>query len=273
MSAKAIKNTNRIGIIACGGDVPWHVAKACHDAGHDPFIIGLKSFTNKEKIKYYDHGWQRIGAIGKIIKALKSENVKDLCLIGSLGKPSLSTLRPDMTGLKFLSSIRYGDLGDDGLLRAIRGFLELKGFAIIGAHTLAPDLITPEGILTRAHPSNEHEDDINIGIKTAQDLGQRDKGQAVIISNGKITAREAREGTAALINTHGEKGAILVKLCKPHQDRDIDLPTIGMNTVKVCAEKEMAGIIIHAGESLFIDRDAAIALADTHDIFIKGIRV
>jgi hypothetical protein len=267
MSDKEING--RIGIIACGGDVPWHVAKSCHD----PFIIGLKSFADPEEIKGYEHEWYRIGAIGKIIKSLKKHDVKDLCLIGSLGKPGLSSLRPDLTALKFLSTINYADLGDDGLLRAIRGFLEKQGFTIHGAHVLAPDLLTPSGIMTKAAPDSKQDKDIEIGMAAAQKLGDQDKGQAVLILGGKVIANEGREGTSTMIDRAGAENAVLVKMCKPSQDRDLDLPTIGIETVQKCIDKKMAGIAIHAGESLFIDREQAIALADKNGLFIKGVTI
>lgn len=265
MPAKEIKG--RIGIIACGGDVPWCVARACHD----PFIIGLKSITDTDRIQKYDHAFHRIGAIGAIIKTLKSEAIQDICLIGSVQKPSIASLRPDLTGLKLLKTLNYNDLGDDGLLRGIRHFLESYGFTVHGAHALAPDLLTSDGVMTMSQPGHDSVKNIDIGIKAAQKLGANDKGQAVIVCDNQIIAEEGRGGTRAMIEAHGREHAILVKLCKPSQDRDLDLPTIGIETVQSCITKNMAGIAIHANESLFIDRDDAIDLANTHNFFIIGV--
>ena len=264
--------TSRIGILACGGIIPSIVAKSCHDAGHDPFIVALKSFTDPTWMKDYDHAWHRIGALGGVIKTFKTHGIRDLCLIGSLGKPSLSSLRPDLTGIKFLSRVRYSNMGDDGLLRAFRTFLEGQGFVIHGAHRLAPDLLTPAGVLGAVTPSAVQEEDIEFGIKAAQKLGERDMGQAVIVLNGQLIAEEAREGTAALIAAHGTAGAILVKLCKPQQDRDIDMPTIGPDTVRAAASKNMGGLVAHAGESLFVERARAISEADTQGLFVLGAK-
>ena len=41
-----------------------------------------------------------------------------------------------------------------------------------------------------------------------------------------------------------------------------DVPVIGLNTVKTLIRSRAAGIAIEAGKTLFIDREASVALAD-----------
>ena len=93
----------------------------------------------------------------------------------------------------------------------------------------------------------------------------------MIVRDGEILAREGRSGTDAMIASGDYKGGVLVKMCKPQQDRDLDLPTEGLKTVQKAVDRGFAGVVLHAGASFFLDRDEAVALADEHGMFIVGV--
>ena len=89
-------------------------------------------------------------------------------------------------------------------------------------------------------------------------------------------AREARGGTDDLIRrasglARNKRNLILVKAKKPGQDRRVDLPTMGLETVQLAAEHGFSGIAIEAGHSLLVDKERAIAAADAANLFIVGI--
>ena len=82
---------------------------------------------------------------------------------------------------------------------------------------------------------------------------------------------EDAAGTDALIarmSAKPEDRAILFKAPKPGQERRIDLPTIGPDTITACAAAGFAGIVIDAGDVLVLDRDACVALADQHGLVL-----
>jgi len=160
--------------------------------------------------------------------------------------------------------------GDSSLLDAARFELEQMGFTMHGAHKFLPYLLMSEGFITQAEFSETQYKDINIGINEAKNLGQNDIGQAVIVKGGDIIAREDNQGTNYMIKNFGEEGAVLVKMCKPQQDKDLDLPTIGFSTVQACIDQNMAGIVAEAGASLFVERDKALSLANENGLFIYG---
>ena len=60
------------------------------------------------------------------------------------------------------------------------------------------------------------------------------------------------------------------KAPKPIQERRMDLPTIGVSTVRRAAKAGLAGIVGEAGGVLVVDRAAVIAEADELGIFIYG---
>ena len=90
-----------------------------------------------------------------------------------------------------------------------------------------------------------------------------DVGQAVIVQQGVVLGVEGVEGTDALIARCAElaregPAGILVKIKKPGQERRVDLPTIGVDTVRAAARAGLRGIVIEAGGTLVLNRDAAI---------------
>ena len=257
----------KLGVLAGGGDMPRLLVEACRAQGIEPFVV---TFAGQDDFDWLPddvaHVSLRLGQAGAVMKALRGWGISDLVLLGSLQKPSLIGLMPDLTAMKFL--LRYGyRAGDDGLLSALRQFLEGEDFVLHGAQRFMPDLVTPAGLLG-THPVVG---DIEVGVQAALDWGVQDKGQSVIVRGGRVVAREAREGTDSMIRSNDYSGGVLVKMCKPQQDKDLDLPTIGLGTVRAAVEAGLTGIGVHAGASFFLDREEAIALADKHGIFIVGV--
>ncbi|MCK5556178.1 MAG: LpxI family protein, partial [Alphaproteobacteria bacterium] len=155
--------------------------------------------------------------------------------------------------------------------------LEKEGFRLVGAHEIEPRLITPEGILTKKAPSPENKTDIEYGIKVVKALGRLDVGQAAVVQQGIVLGVEAAEGTDALLERcvglrRKGRGGVLVKTCKPQQDTRIDLPTIGLRTIRYAWEAGLEGVAVEAGASLLLDRDEAISAANKLGFFIEGFK-
>ena len=87
---------------------------------------------------------------------------------------------------------------------------------------------------------------------------------------------EAAEGTDRLIRRCADlrregPGGVLVKLKKPGQDRRIDLPTIGLTTLKEAAAAGLRGIAVEAEGTLVLGRKAIAVEADRQGLFVVGI--
>ncbi len=264
-----------LGIVAGGGVLPARLALSCRAAGIDLFIVGFEGQTDPAIMQGGRHMMTRVGAVGQIISTLKSHNIRDLVFIGSIRRPTLADLRPDMRTAAFFARIGLRALGDNGLLTALRSELERDGFRIHGAHEFIDDLLAPEGIIGRIKPDKRNLADVMHGFKIAGEIGRLDIGQAVIVQNGIVLGVEAAEGTDELIKRCGplrRKGAggVLVKMCKPGQDMDFDLPTCGPQTVRLCAQAGLSGVAVHAGHSLMIDPQEMADIANTAKMFIGG---
>src|SRR5262249_36662000 len=155
--------------------------------------------------------------------------------------------------------------GDDAVLKTIVSFLEDEGFRVVGSDDVMGSLLTPEGALTKTKPGREAEADIAHGVKVARQLGELDAGQAAIIENSHVLGLEGAEGTDELIRRCGklrkaERSGVLVKMKKPQQEKRVDLPAIGPETVQRVHDEGFAGIAIEAGASLLLERDKTVKL-------------
>lgn len=172
--------------------------------------------------------------------------------------------------------------GDDALLRLMVGAFEAAGFNVEGAHEVMDDLTLPEGPLGRHTPSAEHLTDAKQALEVARAIGRLDIGQAAVVAHGLVLAVEAQEGTDAVLarvaelpaHLKGRPGAgagVLAKATKPIQETRVDLPTIGLATIRGVARAGLAGIVGETGRLLVLDREAVIALADELGVFVLGV--
>ena len=205
------------------------------------------------------------------------QGVDEVVLIGSVRRPSLREIIPDWYTFKFLCSIWSQKLGDDALLRRIIQLFEKEGMKVIGIQDVIPNLQVPEGVLGKINPTKLEKSDVDYGFEIAKKLGQVDVGQGVIVQQGLVLSLEGIEGTDALIKRTKQlkrKGGsgVLVKVSKPQQDLRVDMPTIGMNTVRLIHESGLKGIAVEADSVLLVDIEKTIELADKLGVFILGLK-
>ncbi len=267
----------KLGIVAGGGQLPKKLIEFCDQKNIQIFIIGFDGQSDPSIMANHDHVMTRLGAAGQIVRHLKERGIQDLVLIGSIKRPHLRELRPDLYTAAFFAKLGLRALGDDGLLSAIHGTLKQEGFTIHGIQDLMQDLLMVEGAVGKRAPDKAQWSDIQLGLSVAKTLGALDVGQSVVVYDGLVLGVEGVEGTDALIHRcasyrRAEKGGVLVKSCKPQQDRKLDMPTIGPETVRLCGELGYDGIAVEAGAALLVDRDEVRRMADENKIFVVGVK-
>tara|TARA_R110000824_G_scaffold46624_1_gene133650 strand:+ start:1048 stop:1890 length:843 start_codon:yes stop_codon:yes gene_type:complete len=263
----------RLGIIAGGGLLPEILVQRCHAAGRPVFVAALKGQGDAGRFSDTEVETFRLGAVGGIIKRLKSLDITDIVLSGAVQRPRAADLIPDLWSARFLARTKALGRGDDGLLTAILTALEdQEGFRVLAPHDLAPDLLTPAGTLSVQALSREMARDLAAGIAGARAHGRRDAGQAVIAAGGRVVAWEGPQGTEAMIAAAGleARGGILVKAMKPGQEPRVDLPAVGPDTVDQAVAAGLHGISVEAGRSLILDRDEMIRRADAAGLAVHG---
>ena len=105
-------------------------------------------------------------------------------------------------------------------------------------------------------------------------MGTFDIGQCLIVREGMVMAVECLEGTDATIRRGAElggNGCIAIKMVKPGQDERVDLPSVGLATIRNLVEHHYAVLAIQADKTLFFDREEALRLADDHGLSIVAL--
>ena len=269
----------KLGILAGGGSLPELIIRVCQDMGREFFVIAFKGQADNNAFLSVPHKWVRLGAAGQTIQTLRDAGINELVLAGTITRPSLTMLRPDAWTARFFIKTKAYALGDDGLLGALINTLENnEGFTIVGADDLLPSLLAKAGVYGQIQPGLEDKDNIQAGIRGAQDLGLHDIGQSVVAQSGHVLVREDIQGTDSLLRKSknlksDSSDGVLVKVKKPGQERRVDLPTIGPETVHAAARSGLRGIAIEAGGTLILDLDGVIKAANTHGLFVLGINV
>lgn len=268
----------KLGIIAGGGELPRHLVRYCQSSGRPCFIAVLDGQKDQGDFSDVPHATFRLGAAGAVVKRLKAEQAQALIFAGHVNKPPLTSLRLDMWAANFLLKTGVFNKGDDSFLSALIKALESEGFDVIGADDVDPDLLVGEGCQTEQTPGGGNLDDIATGMAAAKTLGARDEGQAVVAANGQVIGREDRRGTDAMLDDlpqaqTGAKGrsGVLVKMMKPNQERRVDLPTIGPDTIERAARAGLAGIAVSAGNALMLQREDTLQAAERTGLFIIGM--
>jgi UDP-2,3-diacylglucosamine hydrolase len=266
-----------LGIIAGSGTLPKEVIENCLKEKRKLFVVAFTGITEKASVKQAPHVWLHLGKVGEAIRQLKKAGVKELVLVGRVGRPSFASLKMDYTAIKLLANLaRLSSQGDDAVFSAIIRFLESYRFKVIGVDKVLKSLLMPEGILGKISPDRIAQNDIRLGAKTALAIGKLDIGQAVIIQRGMILGVEGAEGTDRLISRCKElkqegPGGVLVKMKKPGQDARVDLPSIGIHTVENAYASGLRGIAVEAGGSLILGREKVVKRANELGIFLAGI--
>lgn len=274
-----------LGILAGGSGVPSEIAAAVTARGRGVHIVGIVGEAERE-IENFPHTWVNLGGIGAMIRAFHINGCRDIVIIGRVRRPNLASMRPDVGFWKSLPVLlRLLRGGDDAILRLVVGFFERHGLQVVGAHEAAPELIAPAGVLGRHSPGGAERAAMRRCTEALAVLGPFDAAQAAVAYDGDLIAVEGADGTDAMLRRLAEPGAlkrhplvaagtkrsVLVKMPKPEQDRRIDLPAIGPETMRRAAAAGLAGVAVLSGQTLFAERRRAIELADDAGLFVIGL--
>lgn len=263
-----------IGLIAGGRKFPILVAQGVKALGGRLVVVGFTGHTNMDVVPYADEWVElKLGKLGKLIDYFKSHGVDKIIMAGTINKPKAMDIRYlDMRAIKLL--FKQKNKGDSAILGTLARELEREGMPVIPAHEYLPELLMPEGVLTRRDPDEREWEDLEFSWKIAKELGRLDIGQCLVVREGIVAAVEALEGTDETIRRGtklGGEGCVVIKVFKPGQQEQIDLPSLGLDTIKAMADGGATCLGVEAGKSLFFDQDEAVEYAEKHGISIVGI--
>lgn len=266
---------NKIGIFAGAGELPLRIAASCQARNHPFHIIAIEEFVDPVPSEFpQTHAY--LTQLGKGIATLRRERCKDVVFAGKFERPGGAVkLRPDLTGLWFLiRTVRTLRRGDDTVHRIIAREFEGRGFRVISPLEADPTLAAPAGAISAQAPSEAVRASFAGALAAARAHGATDAGQAVVVKDGNVIAREGRRGTDAMLKelaATGNRGGVMIKALKPTQITNIDPPAIGEATVQAAADAGLEGIVVEAGKSVIVDRVRVAAKADALGLFVYGL--
>lgn len=138
--------------------------------------------------------------LGSFLDSLPAMGVSRVCLAGAVRRPRLDPARLDAATRPLVPRMMAAMAkGDDGALRELLALFEERGLAVVAATDIAPDLLPPPGVLTTRQPEAHHSADALRGEAEIAAMGRADLGQACVIRDGDVIAREDVAGTDAML--------------------------------------------------------------------------
>ena len=267
----------RIALIAGQGALPRELAAALSEAGEAVTIAEMDGFPcdipGAEPVRF------RIERLAPFLDHLAGEGVARVVFAGSLRRPRIDPeLIDPRTATLVPRLLAAFQKGDDTLLREVVAIFEEWDFTVAGVKDVAPGLVPEAGILTGA-PSEADRRDAARAAEIVATLGPMDIGQGAVVAQGLCLAIESLPGTDAMLafvanhaarlrpDPKGARG-VFYKAPKPGQDKRMDLPVLGPDTVAGAANAGLAGIAWEAGGVILIDRAATIAAAQKAGLFL-----
>lgn len=249
------------------------LAPAVIAALEEPLVFALEGFAPDMPVTPF-----RLERLVPFLDELIGQGVKRVVFAGAIRRPRLDPEAFDPRTAQLVPRILTAmQSGDDAALREVLDVFEEHGLEICGIEEIIPDLLPSEGLLT-GNPSDADRRDAARAADILAGLGPFDVGQGAVVAQGLCLAIETLPGTRAMLDfaaahaglrpsLNGARG-VFYKAPKPGQDRRVDLPTLGPDSVTQAAAAGLAGIAWQAGGVILLDREEAIRRADEAGLFL-----
>ncbi len=260
-----------IGLIFGDTDFPNKILQTIKKKKRKYLIIDL-SKSKKFKKDKKSHSVS-IGQFGKIINILKENNCRKVLFAGKVNKPNFTKLKLDFKGIYYISRIiRASKLGDAAIFKEIIKILAQNKIKTENSLRFNPELSLKKGNYSKIKPNKQDDKDIKKAIKTLSSLGKYNFSQGTVIRVNKVIAIEGKEGTEKMLKKCKTKkfvnSGVLAKFPKLRQDLRIDLPTVGLKTLKLCKEAGLKGIVLKNKQNIILEKKSCIKFANKNKMFV-----
>ncbi|MFN4191462.1 MAG: LpxI family protein [Tabrizicola sp.] len=262
----------RAAIIAGQGRLPAELAAAMAEP---PLVAALDGFSPDGITVDLTF---RVERLVPFLRALERDGVDRVIFAGAVTRPRLDpALFDEATAALVPRLMQAMAAGDDATLRAVIELFEEFGFTVAGVEDVAPVLLPGAGVLAGTVAPRDEADAARAAAIVAA-LGEVDVGQGAVVAQGLCLGVEALPGTDALLAQVAGIGAlrpdptrgrgVFYKAAKPGQDRRIDLPTLGPETLRGAAAAGLAGVAFEAGSVICLDLPEMRRLAGELGLFL-----
>ena len=238
-------------IIAGEGKLPRLLA----EKNKDFLVIAIRSLSVSSNFKNKSYMVDMLD-FNKMIKILKTYNIKKIIFAGKFYRKKNYTKKISKEVKKILYETKF--FGDDSTLKKIKKFFENNGFEVVSPNTLIKHNFKANEIIFNKKFHNDEnlkylKNTIKIGKNILDLISKFDIGQSIVARKNHILGIEGIEGTNELIKRCGKFynkqlnednlfGPVLIKLPKLDQTLDLDIPVIGIDTIKLAYKYNYFGI-------------------------------
>ena len=267
-----------LGLIVGESSLPKFVVNKLLKDNLEFLIIDL---TKSNIYKKYKNSYSlKITELGKAISILKKNNCKNIIFVGKVKRPEISLLKFDRKVLFYLPRLYSAfKKGDGNILKEIIKIFKEHKINVLSSMKFTPELVFKDKSINKVKIKNVDKKSVIKGVKIIKSLSKYDIGQSVVINNGYVLAIEGPEGTDETIKRSSllskkyklKNNSILIKFPKSKQDLRVDLPTIGLDTIKNCIKANIKGIAVKRSQNIILDKDKIMNLTKKNNFFIISL--
>ncbi len=255
----------KVGLLAGYGELTVNAVQNLKNNGYEVVVLAFNEEINCDLSSYVDKLYTvSVGQVGKVLKILQKENIKNVAFAGKINKTLLySNLKLDLIAIREL--VKLVNRNDDTIMNAVMDILDKRGISVMKQTEILNNLLVEKKVLSKKKPSKAQWEDIEYGFKMAKEIGRLDIGQTVVVKNKAVMAVEAIEGTDKAIERgcqFAKKGAVVVKTAKPNQDERFDVPTVGVDTLKKLFDNNGEVLAIESGKTFVVELEKCIEYAN-----------
>jgi len=278
--------SKKLVILSGKGKLPHIFKELAERRGYRALTVGVKGITNTKTDFYIPFlGFKQFEnlllELGKpsIVMLGKFEQRLSVVLFNSIfeGFKSLflsSHFKENYEVYKLLRE-RAKNKQPSGLVESFIHYMEEKGFSFLSSkeiRNIAEPLLVDEGILTGGFDTDYSEPYRYFSI--AKQIADLDIGQTITVKDGTVVAVEGVEGTNETIKRTCKlvgEGFTVIKVARTEQDFRIDVPTVGLETLKLLKKCKVKNLILEAGKVFIVPKEEFLKEARKVGINVIGL--
>ena len=272
-----MKNSEAICIIGGFDPISFSLFSKISNVRNNSIFINLnEKQINKKNIFNF-----KVSNLKKIFETLNKYNIENIVFLGKIDRPNLDSFKADGVVDKYLPLLFDSfKKGDGNILKSVIKIFTLNGYKVHSPRDISSNFFFDKHELSRTY-SNVDRLDSKKAVKILNDLSKHDNAQSIICVNNYILSIEAAEGTDMMLNRSiairkklGQlkiKCGLLVKVPKKNQSRLIDLPVIGLKTIKLVKKVNLNGIAINGKYTMVDNKKKFLEFANQNKLKIYDI--
>ena len=258
-------------MIAGSGDIPKHIYGEAKKQEYECIVAAIRQEHDGSlvgDVKTLE--WFEVDKVRDIAAFFRDHEIEEAIFAGKIDIRVLFT-RKRFGKLALSLLMQEKDWSPTSLIQTAINYFSKQGIEILDPTFLLSSYFCKAGVFTKKYPSSQEDEDISFGWEKAKIIADLDIGQTLIVKDKIVVAVEGAEGTNETIIRAGDltgDGFIVIKRSRTHQDPRIDLPAVGLETVKCLIQAGGKVLCFEADKMPFFQKEEALTLADENNVSV-----